>query len=201
MKGSSWWRGRAKKRAEDAREQVQEVIPDPENFEVRIGVLSHAHAVLDPSTTIGPEPLHVPLTGYNVYVDVEASGGLDVVLLGLRAGVLGRRPMQPSGLSLVPQAGPGLSYDRELEEVYRRARARYQPMLVPDVEVFLDETPPLVRPALDGQGMPVVPDFRLPMRIAAARPGGSSWPRTRRTADSSSGIWSPTSPAATTGPG
>ncbi|WP_157876579.1 hypothetical protein, partial [Streptomyces graminilatus] len=127
--------------------------------------------VLDPSTTVGPDPLHVPVTGYNVYLDLAATGDVDLVLWGLRAEVTGRRPMKPNGVSLVPRPGPGISFAEELTEARGRALENYQPMQVPDAELFLDETPPLVRPALDARGIPVVPDFRLPLRIVA----GTAW--------------------------
>lgn len=166
-----WWRGREKKRANEVPGHLGE-SPRPENFEIRVGGLSHVFAVLDPSTTVGPEPLHIPLTGYNVYVDLVASGDPDLVLHALRAEVTGRRPMKPSGVSIAPQPGQqGISFAEDLSEARRRALENYQPMQVPDVEVFLDETPPLVRPALDAKGIPVVPDFGLPLRIAA----GSAW--------------------------
>ncbi|MDX2541996.1 hypothetical protein ACOT81_34610 [Streptomyces sp. WI04-05B] len=174
-----WWRGRERKPAnENPRQHARPPQPpqDPqpehsEDFDLRLGGLSHAFAVLDPSTTIGPDPVHIPLTGHNVYLDLAATGDHDLVLLGLRAEVTGRAPMKPSGVSLVPQPGPALSYAEDLSEARRRALANYQPMQVPDAEVFLDETPPLVRPALDGQGIPVVPDFGLPLRI----PAGTAW--------------------------
>lgn len=165
-----WWRGREKKRANEVPGRPGE-SPQPENFEIRLGGLSHAFAVLDPSTTVGPEPLYIPLTGYNVYVDLVASGDQDLVLHALRAEVTGRSPMKPNGVSLVPQPGPGISFAEDLSEARRRGLESYQPMQVPDAEVFLDETPPLVRPALDAKGIPVVPDFGLPLRNAA----GSAW--------------------------
>ncbi|MEW2119229.1 hypothetical protein AB0945_29380 [Streptomyces sp. NPDC005474] len=162
-----WWRGREPKPAKKGFEQPAH----PQNFDIRVGGLSHVFAVLDPSTTVGPEPLQIPLTGHNVYVDLAATGDDDLVLRGLRAEVLGRSPLKPNGVSVVPQPGPTISYAEDLSESHRRALANYQPMQVPDAEVFLDESPPLVRPALDGQGLPVVPDYRLPLRIAA----GTAW--------------------------
>jgi len=164
MKSLNWWRRRDRKRADE----VPEHVPPPKNFEVRVSGLSHVHAILDPSTTIGPEPLNIPLTGYNVYVDLVASGDQDVVLHRLYAEVIRRRPMKPSGVSIAPRPGQqGISYSEEQSEARRRALENYQPMRVPDAEVFLDETPPLVRPALDEKGIPVAPDFRLPLRTAA----------------------------------
>ncbi|MFF3377882.1 hypothetical protein ACFYXF_33655 [Streptomyces sp. NPDC002680] len=165
-----WWRGREKKRPNGVSGRPEQP-PHPENFEIRVGGLSHAFAVLDPSTTVGPEPLHIPLTGHNVYVDLVASGDQVLVLRDLRAEVTGRSPMKPNGVSLVPQPGPGISFAEDLAEARRRGLENYQPMQVPDAEVFLDLTPPLIRPALDAKGIPVVPDFGLPLRIAA----GTGW--------------------------
>ncbi|MET8678700.1 hypothetical protein ABZW18_14255 [Streptomyces sp. NPDC004647] len=140
---------------------------DDETFAARVSALSHVSVVLAPSTTVGPEPLLIPVTGHNVYLDLAAHGAVDAVLHGLRAEVVRRGPLKPDGVNLLPQPGPGISYSEDLAEARRRGLERYRPMEIPDAEVFLDETPPLVRAALDKHGEPVRPVFRLPLRVAA----------------------------------
>ncbi|NLU71842.1 SseB family protein [Streptomyces sp. HNM0575] len=104
---------------------------------------------------VGHEPERIPVTGHNVYVDLAASGTAELVMEGLRAEVLARRPLEPGTVG--PAPGPASAPDR------------CEPVVTPDVEVFLDEDPPLVRRALDGDGAPAWPEFGLPLRLGPGR--------------------------------
>lgn len=141
--------------------------PHPEGFGARVTGLSHVAVVLAPSSDIGPEPLHIPVTGYNLFLELAATGQEDVLLHALRAEVLRRSPLGPAGVAMVPQPGPAISFADDLAEARRRGLENYRPLEVPHVEVFLDETPPLVRQALRAGGEPARPEFALPLRVAA----------------------------------
>lgn len=140
-------------------------IREGAHYVSRIGGLSHVQILLFPSDRHGSGPLRVPVTGHNVYLDLVADGSAELVLHGFRTEVLSRRPLEPDGVSLVPRTGPALVVGDDLAGAHRRGPEHYEPMLTPDVEVFLDRDPPLVRTALDAQGAPAWPDFRLPLRL------------------------------------
>ncbi|MGW4271050.1 hypothetical protein ACWEGQ_01450 [Streptomyces seoulensis] len=138
---------------------------DGVRFATRVLGLAHISVRLLPSSEVGPEPLDIPCSGHNVYVDLMADGTVPVVLHALRAEVVSREEFRPDGVVIDPPPGPSVSFAEDLADARRRSLENYQPMLVPDHEILLDETPPLVRTAVGDTGRPLYPSSALPLTV------------------------------------
>jgi hypothetical protein len=101
-------------------------------FALRINAYTHISQVIPPSSETGPEPTKIPVSGFSVIVESACLGKDDVTILGFRANVSQRTKMEPSGVML--HKSP------ELES--------------PQLEILLDENPPVIRPALKADGQP-----------------------------------------------
>ncbi|MGW4940439.1 hypothetical protein ACWEOZ_02465 [Actinoplanes sp. NPDC004185] len=129
-------------------------------FTVELSTRSHITLVRSPSSEVGPAPVHIPVTGHNVLLDLTAGPDSDITLDRLRARRTGRESLTADGVSLALPRQPDLVLSADLEEPGRRAVAAFEPLEVPHYEVVLDADPPLVRPARDAYGRPPrwVPD-------------------------------------------
>ncbi|MEV6944579.1 hypothetical protein AB0N07_21745 [Streptomyces sp. NPDC051172] len=136
-------------------------------FAARVQGLTHISVRRMPGTDVGPEPVDTPCSGYNVYVDLNAVGTVDVVLRSLRAEVISREDFKPDGVVLSALPGPAVAFAEDLADARRRSQENYRPMRTPDQEVLLDVTPPVVRTALDATGRQVNPGFALPLTVPA----------------------------------
>ncbi|MFQ6144521.1 hypothetical protein ACLMNJ_15810 [Streptomyces seoulensis] len=141
------------------------VPDDGVQFATRLLGLTHISVRLLPSSEVGPEPLDIPCSGHNVYVDLMADGTVPVILRALRAEVVSREEFQPDGVVIAPLPGPSVSFAEDLADARRRGLENYQPMLVPDHEILLDETPPVVRTAVGDTGHPLHPSSALPLTV------------------------------------
>ena len=101
-------------------------------FGLRINAYTHISQVIPPSSETGPEPKKIPVSGFSVIVEFACLGKDDVTILGFRADVSQRTKMEPSGVML--------HQSPELEP--------------PQLEILLDENPPVIRPALKADGQP-----------------------------------------------
>ncbi|MFJ5157443.1 hypothetical protein ACIQCF_39235 [Streptomyces sp. NPDC088353] len=138
---------------------------DGVRFATRVLGLTHISVRLLPSSEVGPEPLDIPCSGHNVYVDLMANGMVPVVLRALRAEVVSREEFRPDGVVVAPLPGPSISFAEDLADARRRGLENYQPMLMPDHEILLDETPPVVRTAVGNTGHPLNPSSALPLTV------------------------------------
>lgn len=138
---------------------------DGVRFATRMLGLTHISVRLLPSSEVGPEPLDIPCSGCNVYVDLMANGTVPVVLAALRAEVVSREELRPDGVVLAPLPGPAISFAEDLADARRRGLENYRPMLMPDHEILLDEAPPVVRTAVGDTGHPIDPSSALPLTV------------------------------------
>lgn len=118
---------------------------------------------MSPSSRVGPEPVHIPVTGHNIYVELAVTGTHDAMLHGFRAEVTERAPLDVDGVSITPYKMPDMILSQDLVEPNRRAVENFRPLEKPHDEVLLDVAPPLVRPALDEDSAEVRPPFPLPL--------------------------------------
>jgi hypothetical protein len=133
------------------------------SFAMRITTNSHIAIVLLPSTTIGPQPVRIPVTGHNLNLEIAVVNANYAILHGLRAEVTERAPLEYDGVATVPQPGPAGSAADDLAEARRRGLEKYRPLQVPHLEILLDTEPPTIRPALNADGTPAreCPPFPL----------------------------------------
>ena len=136
-------------------------------FTAELSTRSHITIVRSPGSDVGPAPVHTPVTGHNLFLDLAADGADEVVLQGLWAQVVDRGPLEVNGVSMAMRRAPDIVYGADLEESARRGVANFEPLEIPQYEVILDATPALLRPARDPYGRRVrrTPDF--PLRLAA----------------------------------
>jgi hypothetical protein len=141
--------------------------PDPKagaGLAARLSVFAHLSQVLSPSSQVGPEPVYIPATGHCVVIEVIARTP-GMVLGGFRAEVTDRRPLLGTGTSITLDRMPDLVSADDLQQAARRSAESFVPLEIPQFEIFLDPVPPVIRPALDGDGSPVRPTPVLPARL------------------------------------
>jgi len=136
------------------------------SFAMRLTGNSHLQVVRNPSSEVGPQPLHIPVSGCNLYLEIRVLDADTVVLHGVDATVAGRFPLQADGVSVVPQPGPATVYGEDLAEAHRRGLENYQPIEVPHLEILLDAEPPVIRPARDADGRLARPGQQFPITLA-----------------------------------
>jgi hypothetical protein len=136
-------------------------------FTARLSTRSHVTLVRSPSSDVGPAPVHIPVTGHNLFLDLAADTPGDVTLEGLWAQVIGREPLAADGVSLALPRKPDLVLSADLEASARRAADSFEPLEIPHFEVVLDAVPALVRPARDADGRRVRPMPDGPLRVPA----------------------------------
>ncbi|GAA3936480.1 hypothetical protein [Actinoplanes auranticolor] len=116
------------------------------------GVLStrsHITLVRSPSSETGPAPVHIPVTGHNVFLDLTAGPDSDITLDRLRAQVTRRESVTTDGVSPALPRQPDLVLSADLQEPARWAAAAFEPLEIPHYEVVLDADPAVVRTARD----------------------------------------------------
>lgn len=101
-------------------------------FALRIHAYTHISQVIPPSSETGPEPTKIPVSGFSIIVEFACPGKDDVAILGFHAKVSQRTKLESSGVML--------HQSPELEP--------------PQLEILLDENPPVIRPALKADGQP-----------------------------------------------
>ncbi|HEX5441566.1 MAG TPA: hypothetical protein VFW76_11830 [Ktedonobacterales bacterium] len=101
-------------------------------FALRIHAYTHISQVISPSSETGPEPTKIPVTGFSIVAEFACPGKDDVAILGFRADISQRTKLEQSGVMI--HTSP------ELEP--------------PQLEILLDENPPVIRPALKADGQP-----------------------------------------------
>ena len=141
--------------------------PTAAPFTANLSTRSHVTLVRSPGSDVGPAPVHIPVTGHNLFLDLAAGTGGEITLEGLWAQVTGRESVTADGVSMALPRQPDLVLSPDLEEPGRRATENFQPLEIPHYEVVLDAVPALVRPARDAYGRRVrrVPD--MPLRVPA----------------------------------
>ncbi|MEU8232302.1 hypothetical protein AB0C12_22190 [Actinoplanes sp. NPDC048967] len=139
---------------------VAPTAPVAAPFTAELSTRSHITLVRSPSSEVGPAPVHIPVTGHNVFLVLTAGPDRDITLDRLRAQVTGRESLTADGISVALPRQPDLVLSADLEEPGRRAAAAFEPLEIPHYEVVLDAVPALVRTARDAHGRPPrwVPD-------------------------------------------
>jgi hypothetical protein len=133
---------------------------------MRVTVHSNVYSFKSPSSEIGPEPLYVPATGHSMLLEVTCLRAGELVVRELQAVVAERKQISFDGVSVSTPPGSGIILSEDLVEPVERARAAFRPVALPEFEILLDATPPLVRPALGPSGEPVRPTPELPIKLA-----------------------------------
>jgi hypothetical protein len=111
-------------------------------------------------------PVHVPVTGHNLILDVAAERRGDIALRGLWAQVIGREPLRADGISMALRRKPDLDLTGpDHQESSRLAMQNFEELEIPQYEVVLDVMPALVRPAMDqfGRRVRAAPGLPLPI--------------------------------------
>lgn len=96
-----------------------------------------------PSSAIGPAAVEVPVSGHHLYVQVTSDEPELTVQVTLTAEVLAEHPLGEADVA----SGTSI------------------PPAEPDFEVLLDRKPPLVRQALDPNGLALHPDVTIPIDV------------------------------------
>ncbi|GAA4420246.1 type VII secretion system-associated protein [Actinokineospora soli] len=116
---------------------------------------THLALVVAPGTAVGPTAVHVPLSGHNLLLTVDAED--DVVLKHIGVGQVSRSTFAVDGASIIhPHFMPPFSAD--FLDAVMRSIAAYSPLAAPDCEIDLDRRTVTF---LDGA------EATLPLRIAA----------------------------------
>jgi hypothetical protein len=116
----------------------------PAPARARISARAHLLHLLPASSTRGPEPVRVPVSGHSLVVEVQADPGAHAEITALRAEVVERLPLDSD---MAQHAVDGV------------------PLETPQFEVLLDAVPPIVRPTLGEAGQPLHPGITLPVEI------------------------------------
>jgi hypothetical protein len=148
------------------REGDRPAAPEVDHPAVRISVRSHLSQVLPASSERGPEPVHVPVTGHVVVLDVRPPQSGPVRVTALGAQVVERRPLDTDGVSMALAKPPDLVYSADLQEAAERSARSFEPLPVPHFEVLLDEDPPIVRRTLLAPDTYAHPGVALPLEVA-----------------------------------
>ncbi|GLZ40622.1 type VII secretion system-associated protein [Actinokineospora sp. NBRC 105648] len=122
---------------------------------LQVSTRTHLAVVVAPGSAVGPTAVHVPLSGHNLLLTVDADD--DVVLEHIGIGQVSRSAFVVDGVSIIhPHFMPPFSAD--FLEPMMRSMAAYSPLAAPDCEIDLDRRAVTV---LDGA------ESTLPLRIAA----------------------------------
>lgn len=175
-RGKSWIRsvfGRAK----------AEEDPGSAALRVRVSERSQIFRVRNPSSEVGPEPVHIGVTGCSLLVELVACGMDTVVVDGIRAEIISVDEVTLDGVAKTMPRMPDLNLAPDADDMIRRSVRHYRPLDPPHLEVLLDQRPPAVRPARGSTQEPVVfpvslpPEEALPLFVAPVTgdPRVTSW--------------------------
>lgn len=140
-------------------------------FLAELSSRSHVTFVRSPGSDVGPTPLHTPLTGHNLFLDLTAHASSGIMLQSLTAEAIGVGPLLADGTSFALPRSPDYVLGADLEVVTRRAVAAYEPLEIPQYEVLLlHGVPAQVRPARDAYGRLLRP---MPVQPLQVPPGES----------------------------
>jgi hypothetical protein len=111
-------------------------------YAVSLTTHSQLALIMSPTELVGPEALHVPLTGHNACLTVTATGAHAVTVRDISATVTARMPFAgPIALTMAVQRMPKLVLSADLLESILRSVAGYRPLSPPDVVILLDHAP------------------------------------------------------------
>jgi TPR repeat protein len=140
-------------------------VPASAACEVKVRIRSNVFYVQSPSSTVGPEPVHTPVSGHNVVITISATGTAPVVVGDVSVRVRGSSPMSADGVLVAHERMPDYAVSPDLLESVERAVANYQPLQLPHLEANLDDRSPVAVPALDAAGTRARSDLTLPVTV------------------------------------
>ncbi|MET7419802.1 hypothetical protein [Dactylosporangium sp. NPDC005555] len=154
-------------------------------FRAELSSRSHVTFVRSPGSDVGPRPVHTPLTGHNLFLDLDldlGGSGVDgVTLRSLTADEIGTGPLLADGTSFAMPRSPDLILSPDLEPVAGRAVDAFEPLEIPQYEVLLLRgVPPQARPARDAYGRRLRPapaggTGRVVMAVVTDEPDVLHW--------------------------
>jgi hypothetical protein len=126
---------------------------------LRINAFARLVHIMNPSSQVGPEPMEIPVTGYSMVAEMVCHGKVDYQIVGFRAEVRQQTSFQSDGIMIKSSPKPytSIRYPDGLEEATR--------FEIPQFEILLDKHPPLIRPALQADGLPARPTPQLPFTL------------------------------------
>jgi hypothetical protein len=125
---------------------------------LRINAFARLVHIMNPSSQVGPEPMEIPVTGYSMVAEMVCHGKVDYKIVGFRAEVRRQTSFQSDGIMIKSSPKPYASVRYPgLEEATR--------FEIPQFEILLDKHPPLIRPALQADGLPARPTPQLPFTL------------------------------------
>lgn len=130
-------------------------LPADATFGVEVHTRSHVTLTMSPGSGVGPEPVHVPLTGHNLSFTVRANESQALIIRAVRAEVVGQAPLVPDSAFMAHARMPDAVISPDLIESFERSVDAYLPLPAPHFEVLLDGDPATVRAVEDGLGFPM----------------------------------------------
>jgi hypothetical protein len=130
--------------------------PGSAALRARVSGSSQILRVRNPSSEVGPEPVHIGVTGCSLLVELVACGMDTVVVEGVRAEIVSVDEVTFDGVAQTMSRMPDLNLaPPDADDMLRRSVRDYRPLAPPHLEVLLDQRPPLVRPARGSTQEPV----------------------------------------------
>ncbi len=133
------------------------------NTQLRFSQNYHLAAIKKVDAAI--ESVHVPLTGHNIFFELVTGTKANVIINSFTAEVIGISELQKDSIFKTAQPAPGLDLSDDLKEARERSLANSRPIELPDMEIFLDATPCVVRAALEEDGSEVRPMPSFPLTV------------------------------------